>query len=198
MELNVANALLLFRLSEPHGPRSAAVPNGFGAVHLLWDLEVPQRQIVEAGRKSPGRHVSQGADIEFAHAITIDGLSACGEQMPRANDGNIDPEFLSHLLGQGGDGGVMSADAVNRLSFLVLNTLTSLRNADIPVAKVGHGADNQFRSVLIIAEHKHFVFRGCSATTDHVDIKGLEQLLGSIEEGRGIVVARDDDDMPTG
>ena len=184
MELNLANALLLFCLSEPHGQRRAAVPNGFGAVHLLRDVEVTKRQIVEAGWKNPGRHVSQGADIEFAHAITIDGLSASGEQMPRANDGNIGPEFLALLFGQGGDGGVMSADAVNQFPLLVLDALTCFRHADIPVAKVGHGTDNQFRSVLIIAEHKHFVFRGFRATTDHMDIKGFEQLLGSIEKGR--------------
>ena len=145
---------------------------------------MPQRQIVEAGWKNPGSHVSQGADIEFAHAITIDGLSASGEQMPRANDGNIGPEFLALLFGQGGDGGVMSADAVNQFPLLVLDALTCFRHADIPVAKVGHGTDNQFRSVLIIAEHKHFVFRGFRATTDHMDIKGFEQLLGSIEKGR--------------
>jgi hypothetical protein len=36
------------------------------------------------------------------------------------------------------------------------------------------------------------------ATTDHVDIQGFEQLLGSIEKGRRIVVARDNDNMPTG
>ncbi len=161
-------------------------------------MEVPKRQVVEAGRKNPGRHVSQGADIKFAHAIAIDGLSASGEQMPRANDGNIDPEFLTLPFGQGGDGGVMSADAVNQLLPFILDTLTSLRHADIPVAEVGHGADNQFRSVLLITEHQHFVFRGCGATTDHVDIKGLEQLLGSIEEGRRIVVARDDNNVPTG
>jgi hypothetical protein len=118
VELNLANALLLFCLSEPHGQRRAAVPNGFGAVHFLRDMEVPQRQVVEAARKNPGRHVSQGADIEFAHAITVDGLSACGEQMPRANDGNIGPEFLALLLRQGGDGGVMSADAVNQFRSL--------------------------------------------------------------------------------
>ncbi len=163
MEFNLANALLLFCLSKPHGQRRAAVPYGFRAVHLLRDVEVPKRQVVEAGRKNPGRHMSQGTNIEFAHAITVDGLSASGEQMPHGNDGNISPEFLALLFGQGGDGGVMSADAVNQLSLLVLDTLTRFRHADIPVAEVGHGADNQFRSVLLITEHQHFVFRGFSS-----------------------------------
>lgn len=51
---------------------------------------------------------------------------------------------------------------------------------------------------MLIAEHQHCVFQGFSATTNHVDIKGLEQLLGCIEKGRRIVVARDNDNMPTG
>ena len=70
--------------------------------------------------------------------------------MSRANDGNIDPEFLALLLGQGGDGGVMGANAFDQFPLLVLDALTRFRHADIPVAKVGHGADNQFRSVLLI------------------------------------------------
>ena len=140
--------------------------------------------------------MSQGANIEFAHAIAIDGLSASGKQVSHGDDGNIRSEFLALLFGQGRDGGVMGADAVDQLSLLVLDALTGFRHADIPVSEIGHGADNQFRSVLLITEHQHFVFRGFGATTDHMDIKGLEQLPGGIEKGRRIVVARDDDNMP--
>ena len=74
----------------------------------------------------------------------------------------------------------MSTNAINNLSLLILDAFARFRHADIPVAEVGHGTDNQFWNVLLITEHKHFVFEGRRTTTDHVDIKGFEQLLRSI------------------
>ena len=74
----------------------------------------------------------------------------------------------------------MSTNAINNLSLLSLDAFAHFRHADIPVAEVGHGTDNQFWNVLLITEHQHFVFQGFCTTTDHMDIKGFEQLLGSI------------------
>ena len=67
--------------------------------------------------------------------------------------GIINSEILALLFCQGSDGSVMIADAVNQLPFLIFNTLTGFHHADISVTEIWHGADNQFWSILLIAEH---------------------------------------------
>ena len=160
-------------------------------------MQVTQGQVVERVREDPGRDPGQGTDIEFAHAIAVHGPAAGGKQVARGHDGQIAAEPVPLLFGQGGDRGVVVADALGQLALLVLDALTGLGRADVPVAQIGYGADDQLRRILRVAEHQHFVFRvvWCAAA-DHVDMEFLEQLARGVEKGGRVVVAGDDDHMP--
>ncbi len=118
-----------------------------------------KRQVIETPGEHARSHVSQGSDIEFAHAVTIDGLSTGCEQVSHGDDGNIDPDFLAPPSSLGGHGCVMCPDALYQLPFLVLHALARFSHAYVPVAKAGHGTDDKFRSAMPVAEYKHFLFQ---------------------------------------
>src|SRR6185312_14593697 len=145
-------------------------------------MEVAKRQVVEGCRKNPGTHMGQGADIKVSHAVTLDSLPSSGEKVARGNDGNIDSELHALPFGQGGYGSVVIAYTDEQLPFLIFDTLTGFRHADIFVAEIRHSADNQFRHILLISKHQYFIFKGFRRATDHMDIKGFEQLPRCIEK----------------
>ena len=85
-------------------------------------------------------------------------------------------------FGQSGYGSVVIANTDEQIPFLIFDTFTGFRHADVFVTKIRHSADNQFRHILLISEHQYFIFKGFGRATDHMDIEGFEQLLGCIEK----------------
>ena len=117
--------------------------------------------------------------------------------MPHGDDGDLAPQFRALRLGQGYHVGIMPAYAIGQLLILVRRALPGLHRADIPVAQIRHGTDDQLRRPLRILEHQHLILRGIRANVaDHMHIKHLQQLLRRLQERGRVMVARDDHHMP--
>ena len=161
-------------------------------------MEMPQRDIVQVFREDAGGDVGKGTDVQFAYAVSVNGLAACGKEVSHRHDGNIAAEFLPFLFRKRGDVCVMRADAFEQLFFFPVGAFTGFGCPDIAVAEIGDGTDDQFGIAVFIAQYQNFFFRRMVAVSDDMDIKRLEQLLRCVEKGGGVVIAGDDDDVPAG
>ena len=97
----------------------------------------------------------QGPHIQLTHAITLDGLTAGGEQVTGRDYRQVRAELCPPVFRQSGHGIVVLANPVLQLAFLVCNALAGRCLADVPIPQIGHGADNEFR----------FAIRACRVST---------------------------------
>ena len=151
LKFDEADAFLLPRFTEAHRKRGTAVPDGVGMVDGLRYMEMPQRDIVQIFREDAGGDVGKGTDVQFAYAVSVNGLAACGEEVSHRHDGNIAAEFLPFLLGKRGDVCVMRADTFEQLFFFTVGAFTGFGCPDIAVAEIGDGTDDQFGIAVFIS-----------------------------------------------
>ena len=203
-EFHDDHAFALPRLAEAHGHGRAAVADGLGAVHGLCHVEVPQREVVEAGGESFGRHAGERADIQFANPVVVDRPPAHGEQMPHAHDRRDGrrrrgrPQCVLFIDGDRARLAVVFRDSLDQFPALVLGCFAGFDRAHVPVPQERHGADDQLRSSVRGPQHQHLVRGVGGGAADDVDVEDLEQFARRVQEGRRIVVAADDDDMAAG
>ena len=86
----------------------------------------------------------------------------------------------------------MVADTFHQFTPLVIEGFSGFGAADIPVAQIGNGTDDQLRLAAGIIQHHQLIFRRLCHGADHVHIEKAQHLAGGIEERRGIVVSRRD------
>ncbi len=91
---------------------------------------------------------------------------------------------------------IVICNAFDELVILVFNCFASLDNANIFIPKVRNRTDDGFRLLGPISQYDNFVFRVICYGTHNVDVQGLENLFGGIQKGGGIVVSRNDDNVP--
>ncbi len=191
-EADEHDALLLVCLAEAHRDGGTAVADPIAAADDLGDMQVAERDIVE-GRREDGRaHMRQGADVELAHTVTLDGLAAGGEEVAGSDDGEVSVGLGSEVFGGIGDLFVVIADAIQEVLFLILNGFARLCAADIAVAEEGDRADDQFRSAAGAMQQEDLIGRVGACASDDVDIESAEQFLGRVEERGRIVIPGDD------
>ena len=89
----------------------------------------------------------------------------------------------------------MVANALLEVLYLVFRGFHRLARFGCRGRAKRRSSNQQFRSLVAAAEHKHFVSRVICCSADDMDAKSLEQLARRIEKRRRVVVASDDDDM---
>lgn len=72
---------------EAHGHGGTAVAPGFGAADFLWDMQMPEGEIVDVVREAVGGHLCERPDIELSHAVAVGGLAADAKRCPVARMG---------------------------------------------------------------------------------------------------------------
>ena len=159
-------------------------------------MQMPKGQVVETIGKDIGTDLPKGAHIQFPHPIAFNGLAAAREKMPHGNNGETSPQFGALGNGRFAHLPVVVADTLHQLAPLVLKGFTGLGPADIAVAQIGNGADDQLRFTVGIVQHHQFVFRRLGHAADHVDIEEAQHLAGGIQQRGRIVVARRDHHVP--
>lgn len=102
---------------------------------------MPEGEIVDGVRETVGGHLCERSDIELAHAVAVGGLAARREEVPGCEHGEIRARPVR--FGLRADGGVVAADAVDEVPFLVFNAFAGLDHSDIPIPKIGDGADDE-------------------------------------------------------
>ena len=142
-KLDENNALPLFGLPEADGQRRARIADEIRTAHDLRDMEMPQREVVDARRKQIRPDLGEGADVQLPHPVAVHGLAAGRKQMPHGD--NRDGLFQqgAFLFGRFAHPAVMGPDPLDDFSLLVLDTLPGLGGADIAVPEIGDGADDE-------------------------------------------------------
>jgi len=135
--------------------------------------------------------MGQGADIEFADAVTLHGRPAGGEQVT-GGDNRDRTSLPAQRFGDPADHLVVLPDPLGQFGVLGLDGLTGLDGAQVTIVQVGHSANNRLRLASRIAQDDHFICRVFWQIANDMDIEHLQQGLGRIEERGGIVVAGDD------
>ena len=73
-------------LSEADGQGRTGIADEIRTAHRLRDMKMSQGKVVDARGEDIRPDLGQGADIQFAHPIAVNGLAACCEQMPHGDN----------------------------------------------------------------------------------------------------------------
>ena len=127
-------------------------------------------------------------DIELPRPVIIAGCASLHEQMTHS-DNRYSRKFPGLLK----NSCVMFS--YSRAQFL-LYVLCSFRAQcpNVPVPQVRHSTHDEFRVSGVVVEGDDFVF---ARLADYVNVAAFEEFCGSVNECRGVVVARNDYDMTT-
>ena len=151
---------------------------------------MPQGQVVDAIGKDIPSDMEQGADVELAHPVAVDGLPAFGVQMPHGDDGHGPFQQGLFLPGRVIDHPVMGPDPLDDLPLLVLDALPGLGGADVPVPEIGNGANDQPGLVIRSFDYDDLIIGRCGGAPDDMDVEEFEEFPGGVQKGRRIVISR--------
>ena len=153
---------------------------------------MPEGEIVNGVREAVGGHLCERPDIELAHAVPVGGLAARREEGARGcGTGKIRSRPV--CFGLCADGGVVAADAVDEVPFLVFNAFAGLDHSDVPIPKIRDGADDELRPLsgpsmkirgLVVRDRAY-----------DMDVEGAQELFRCGKEGGRVMIARHHDDM---
>ena len=102
--------------------------------------------------------MSQRAYIQFSHAVAIYRFSPRGKKMPHRYNGQLWGQLCTFLFSQSAHLCIVIADTLYQLSFLLLDALASLGQANISIPQIRHGADDQLRRTIRSAENEDLIF----------------------------------------
>src|SRR5690554_1064513 len=158
---------------------------------------MPKCHIVETRRKYSGMHMSQRADIEIAHTITVHGLTACSKDVPGSDHRNRLRKPGIHSFGCHTDSSIVGADTFQQFLLLVTDTFTRLRLTNIAVPQVRHSTHQQLRLAQIVMQQQHLVDRFSASLAHHMYIQCPQQARRCIQERGRVVITANNHHMPT-
>ena len=158
---------------------------------------MPQGDVVQGVVKKISRDPGEGAHVEFPDPVSLGGVSPRDKEMSQGHQGDFGG-FAPPGLRQGGDLGVVIPETFDELPLLVLGSFSRFGGAEVSISQIGDGADEQFGVPLGIPEGQHFVFAALRRSPHYVDRQRAQEVLGSVEERRGVVVASHEDRVAAG
>ncbi len=85
-KLDDDHALLLPGFPEANRQRRTGIADKIRTAHRLRDMKMAQGKVIDGFRKDIRSDLREGADIQFAHAVAVNGLAAGREEMPHGDN----------------------------------------------------------------------------------------------------------------
>src|SRR5512133_1200176 len=160
-------------------------------------MQMAEGQIIETVGENFSTDLPQGAHIQLPDPVTVNGLTAAGEQVSHGNYG----EILSQLGAQGhyrlAHVPVVVADTFHQLASLVLKGFSGPGPTNITTTQIRNRTDDQLRSSIGTVQHHQFIRSHLCHAADYMHVEETQYLARGIEQRWGIVVAGSDNDVPT-